>query len=71
MLRSLNSRLLLSYVSVILICLTLVLLVLFVFTLTSPLWVRSATLDLEVHAQAALQALRQAGAPEGVRHRIL
>jgi two-component system OmpR family sensor kinase len=66
MLRSLNSRLLLSYAGVILICLVLVLLGLFVFTLTSPLWVRSATLDLEVHAQTALQSLRETGRLETI-----
>jgi two-component system OmpR family sensor kinase len=61
MFHSLNSRLLVSYIFVIIICLMLALLGLFVFTLNSPLWIRAATIDLEVDARAALYALRQIG----------
>jgi two-component system OmpR family sensor kinase len=66
MLRSLNSRLLFSYVFVILVCLTLVVLGLFLFALNSPLWLRAATLDLEVDARATLYMLRQAGTLDAV-----
>jgi signal transduction histidine kinase len=56
MLRSLNVRLLLSYVAVILVCLILVGLGLFVFVRTSPLWNRLSTgiTRLEVAARTAM-----------------
>ncbi len=66
MLRSLNFRLLLSYILVILVCLALVGLGLFLFTLTSPLWVRAATVDLEIAARETLLSLRQAGPLESL-----
>ena len=66
MFHSLNSRLLISYVFVIIICLMLVVLGLFVFTLNSPLWIRAATIDLEVDARATLYALRQIGPLNGI-----
>jgi len=66
MFRSLNSRLLLSYVAITLVCLALVGLGLFLFTLNSPLWVRAAAMDLEVDARETLSALRQAGPLEAL-----
>jgi signal transduction histidine kinase len=56
MLRSLNVRLLLSYVAVILVCLVLVGLGLFVFVRTSPLWNRMGTgiVRLEVATRTAM-----------------
>ncbi len=61
MLRSLNSRLLLSYVLVILVCLVLVGLGLFLFVRLGPLWTRAAVLRLEAAAQATMPGLLRAG----------
>ena len=63
---SLNSRLLFSYVVVILVCLILVGLGLFLFTLVNPLWMRAATVDLQVEARDVLLALRRAGPLENI-----
>ncbi len=59
MFRSLNSRLLLSYIVVILVCLALVGLGLLLFVRASPLWTGAAFLRLEAAARAALPALQQ------------
>ncbi|MBU0702937.1 MAG: HAMP domain-containing protein [Chloroflexi bacterium] len=64
MFRSLNFRLLLSYVVVILVCLALVGLGLLLFVQTSPLWTSAAFLRLEAAAQATMPALLRAGSPE-------
>ncbi len=64
MFRSLNSRLLLSYVVVILVCLALVGLGLLLFVRASPLWTSAAFLRLEAAAQATLPTLLRAGPPE-------
>jgi signal transduction histidine kinase len=65
MLRSLNFRLLISYVLVILVCLTLVGLGLLVFLRTSPLWTNLITLRLEAAARATMPTLRSGvAAPE-------
>ncbi|HUV90167.1 MAG TPA: HAMP domain-containing sensor histidine kinase [Anaerolineae bacterium] len=61
MFHSLNSRLLLSYITIILTCLVLVGLGLLVFVRSSPLWTRVGPLQLEAAAQATIAALRQAG----------
>jgi two-component system OmpR family sensor kinase len=61
MLRSLNFRLLLSYIFVILVCLALVGLGLLLFVRASPLWTRAAALRLEAVAQATIPALRRVG----------
>lgn len=61
MFRSLNTRLLLSYVVVILACLTVVGLGLLLFVRASPLWTTVAFLQLEAAARAALPTFRQAG----------
>jgi signal transduction histidine kinase len=61
MFRSLNSRLLLSYIAIILTCLVLVGLGLLVFVRSSPLWTRVGPLQLEAAARAGVAALRQAG----------
>jgi two-component system OmpR family sensor kinase len=61
MLRSLNSRLLISYVAVILVCLALVGLGLLLFVRASPLWTGAAFLRLDAAAQATLPALQRAG----------
>jgi len=67
MFRSLNSRLLLSYVLVILVCLAVVGLGLLVFVRTSsPLWTREAVVRLEAAARATTQALRQAAPLESL-----
>jgi len=54
MFRTLNSRLLLSYVAIIVVCLTLVGLGLLLFVRTSPLWTGAAYLRLEAAARATL-----------------
>ena len=59
MFRSLNSRLLLSYVAVIVVCLVLVGLGLLLFA--GSLWTRETFWRLEAAAQATLLALRQTG----------
>ncbi|MBN1811432.1 MAG: HAMP domain-containing protein [Anaerolineae bacterium] len=65
MFRNLNFRLLISYVFVILVCLTLVGLGLLVFLRTSPLWTSLITLRLEATARATLPTLRPGiAAPE-------
>jgi two-component system OmpR family sensor kinase len=61
MLRSLNSRLLLSYIFVILVCLVLVGLGLFLFVRASPLWTSAALLQLDAATREAISTLRQAG----------
>jgi len=67
MFRSLNSRLLLSYVLVILVCLAVVGLGLLVFVRTSsPLWTRETVVRLEAAARATTQVLRQAGPLESL-----
>jgi len=65
MLRSLNSRLLISYVAVILICLLTVGLGLLVFVRTSPLWSRGTFLRLEATARATNAVLHRAESREG------
>jgi len=75
MFRSLNSRLLLSYVAVTLVCLALVGLGLLLFVWTSPLWTRTAFLRLEATVRVTMPVLRQAGPletlpPESL-HRLL
>jgi two-component system OmpR family sensor kinase len=74
MFRSLNSRLLLSYVAVIVVCLVLVGLGLLLFA--GSLWTRETFWRLEAAAQATLLALRQAGPletlpPERLRAQVL
>jgi len=74
MFRSLNSRLLLSYVAVIVVCLVLVGLGLLLFA--GSLWTRETFWRLEAAAQATLLALRQAGPletlpPEQLRAQVL
>jgi two-component system OmpR family sensor kinase len=64
MFRSLNSRLLLSYITVLLVCLALVGLGLLLFVRSSPLWTSAAYLRLEAAARATSPALRQADSPE-------
>ena len=65
MLRSLNFRLLVSYILIILVCLTLVGLGLLVFLRTSPLWTNLITLRLEATARATIPTLRPGiAAPE-------
>jgi two-component system OmpR family sensor kinase len=65
MFRNLNFRLLISYVLVILVCLTLVGLGLLVFLRTSPLWTNLITLRLEATARATIPTLRTGiAAPE-------
>ncbi len=67
MFRNLNFRLLISYVLVILVCLTLVGLGLLVFLRTSPLWTNLITLRLEAAARATMPALRPAAdSPEAL-----
>jgi hypothetical protein len=61
MLSSLNFRLLLSHVFVILVCLALVGLGLLLFVRNSPLWTSAALLRLDAAARAAVPTLRQAG----------
>ena len=62
MFRSLNSRLLLSYVAIILVCLVVVGLGLLVFVrASSPVWTRDAYTELETAARVTVQAFRQAG----------
>ena len=62
MFRSLNSRLLLSYVAIILVCLAVVGLGLLVFVrASSPVWTRDAYTELETAARVTVQAFRQAG----------
>jgi two-component system OmpR family sensor kinase len=58
MLRNLNFRLLISYVFIILVCLTLVGLGLLVFLRTSPLWTNLVTLRLEAAVRATIPTLR-------------
>lgn len=60
---SLNSRLLASYIAIVLICLILVGLGLLLFVRTSPLWTGRAFLRLEAAAQATIPALQRAGQP--------
>ena len=64
MFHSLNSRLLLSYVVVILVCLALVGLGLLLFVRASPLWTSAAFLRLEAAAQATLPILQRADQSE-------
>ncbi len=68
MFRSLNSRLLLSYVTIILVCLALVGLGLFLFVRTSPLWTRMGMgiLQLEATARATMPLIMREGQPEGI-----
>ena len=67
MFRSLNSRLLLSYATVILVCLAVVGLGLLVFVrASSPLWTREAYTQLETAAREMVQAIRQAGPLEAL-----
>ena len=67
MFRSLNSRLLLSYVVVVLVCLAVVGLGLLVFVFTSsPLWTREASMRLETAARETVAALRQTGPLEAL-----
>lgn len=61
MFRSLNSRLLLSYITVILVSLALVGLGLLLFVRASPLWTQAAALRLEAAARATTPGLLQAG----------
>jgi len=61
MFRSLSSRLLLSYIIMILVCLALVGLGLLLFLRASPLWTRAAALRLETAARATLSDIREAG----------
>jgi len=61
MFRSLNSRLLLSYIIVILVCLALAGLGLLLFLRTSPLWTRAGTQRLEEAERATMQVLLQEG----------
>ena len=67
MFRSLNSRLLLSYTVVILVCLALVGLGLLVFVRSSPLWTQAAMIRLDVVARATLPALLPDGASGSLR----
>jgi len=67
MFRSLNSRLLVSYVVVIMVCLVVVGLGLLVFVrASSPLWTREAYAQLEAAARETVQAVRQAGPLETI-----
>ena len=59
MLRSLHSRVLLSYLIVIAVCLALVGLLLLIFVRTSPLWTRAVGLRLEAIARATVPAARR------------
>jgi len=61
MFRSLNFRLLLSYVVVILVCLALIGLGLLLFVRASPLWIRAASQRLEQAERATMQTLLQEG----------
>ncbi|RLC84803.1 MAG: hypothetical protein DRJ03_13270 [Chloroflexi bacterium] len=61
MFRSLNSRLLFSYVVIILVCLALVGLGLLLFVRSSPLWTRAASQRLEDAERATMQSLLQEG----------
>jgi len=60
MLRSLHTRVLLSYLVVIAVCLALVGLLLLVFVRNSPLWTRNVGLRLEAVGRATVPAARQA-----------
>jgi signal transduction histidine kinase len=75
MFRSLNFRLLLSYLAVILVCLILVGLGLLLFVRASPLWTRASFLQLEAAARATMPRLRRAGPlsslPEEYLHALL
>ena len=62
MFRSLNSRILLSYIVVILICLLIVGLGLLVFVRTSPLWTRGTFLRLDAAVQTTTPLLRHTAA---------
>ncbi len=67
MFRSLNTRLLISYVLVILVCLALVGLGLLVFLRTSPLWTNLIALRLDAAARATMPTLRPAlNSPEAL-----
>ncbi|HHH40540.1 MAG TPA: HAMP domain-containing histidine kinase, partial [Chloroflexi bacterium] len=68
MVRSLNGRLLLSYIAVVLVCLTLVGLGLLLVVWSSPLWTGAAYLRLEVVARATLARVRAQPppSPEGL-----
>ena len=61
MLRTLNSRLLASYIVVIVVCLALVGLGLLVFVRTSPLWTYTLAQQLDAVARATLPVLTRAG----------
>ncbi len=63
MFRSLNGRLLLSYFSIILVCLVLVGLGLLLFVWSSPLWTGTVYLRLEVAARAVTTRLGPLGTP--------
>jgi signal transduction histidine kinase len=71
MLRNLNFRLLISYIFVILVCLTLVGLGLLVFLRTSPLWTNLITLRLEATARATIPTLRPGIANPEILPRLL
>jgi two-component system OmpR family sensor kinase len=66
MFRSLNSRLLLSYIAVVLVCLAVVGLGLFLFVQTSPLWTRVNSLTLEAAARATMPVIARAGRPDEI-----
>ena len=67
MFRSLNSRLLVSYIAVILVCLALVGLGLLLFVrASSSLWTREAFWQLESAARATMLGVRQAGSLEAL-----
>ncbi len=61
MFRNLNSRLLLSYVVIVLVCLAVVGLGLLVFVRTSPLWTNAVFVRLEAAARQAMVSLQEAG----------
>jgi two-component system OmpR family sensor kinase len=64
MFRSLNTRLLISYVSVILVCLVLVGIGLLLFVRASPLWNDASFRQLEAALRDSLPTLREAGPAE-------
>jgi len=63
---SLNARLLLSYVAIILVCLILIGLGLLLFVRSSPLWQSASLIRLEAAARATVPMLLQTGPPEGM-----
>ncbi len=70
MFRSLNSRLLLSYVGVILVCLALVGLGLFLFVRASPLWTNTTFTRLETAARTTVPTLLRASTMERFEHML-